>query len=444
MELCGHHEKLLVDAGRLLLKKKLVARTWGNVSVRVDDLHFCITPTGAYYESIEPEDIVRVDLQTLQTWGKRKPSSELLLHAKIYQHFPKLSFILHTHQKWASLLALFCYSKRGCIRVEGRDSHLLASVLPSAEYAEAGTEKIAQNLLDAIVACSEELSSASFGKETSLADGESKSGIAFMAHHGVVIFAQDIEEAFNLAQEVEDYAKSFVLNKLGVLGIEEGACLVDVGDGLILLDDSMRNIENVADKDFFDTKISLFATAFRDIVSKNSCEDGSFAKGKSSVMFFFSCKISSTLSCLLSCLSNLEYEPNLKVWKIGKNRDGERTDGQCIKGIGAYFDDVAQIAGSFFRIVSVEQLGDNWNNDVELKSFLSGEDCILVIKGQGVILLAPSREEACNILTLFEKNTYAFLLSLIDKKIKPLPIDVARRLRIGYATSYSKRAEEAH
>ena len=34
----------VVDTGLLLLEKKLVARTWGNVSAKVDDEHFLITP----------------------------------------------------------------------------------------------------------------------------------------------------------------------------------------------------------------------------------------------------------------------------------------------------------------------------------------------------------------------------------------------------------------
>ena len=37
--------KLVVEAGRRLLERGLVARTWGNISARVSDTNFIITPT---------------------------------------------------------------------------------------------------------------------------------------------------------------------------------------------------------------------------------------------------------------------------------------------------------------------------------------------------------------------------------------------------------------
>ena len=49
--------KQVVDTGLLLLEKKLVARTWGNVSARVDSTHFLITPSGLSYTKTTPEDL---------------------------------------------------------------------------------------------------------------------------------------------------------------------------------------------------------------------------------------------------------------------------------------------------------------------------------------------------------------------------------------------------
>jgi ribulose-5-phosphate 4-epimerase/fuculose-1-phosphate aldolase len=36
----------VVDAGIRLVESGLIARTWGNVSCRISDTHFVITPSG--------------------------------------------------------------------------------------------------------------------------------------------------------------------------------------------------------------------------------------------------------------------------------------------------------------------------------------------------------------------------------------------------------------
>lgn len=49
--------ELICDTGRELLKTGLVARTWGNVSCRLDKSSFLITPSGLDYLKTMPEDI---------------------------------------------------------------------------------------------------------------------------------------------------------------------------------------------------------------------------------------------------------------------------------------------------------------------------------------------------------------------------------------------------
>ena len=42
----------------------LVAGTWGNISARIDEDYMVITPSGMNYDSLCPEDMVVVDLNT--------------------------------------------------------------------------------------------------------------------------------------------------------------------------------------------------------------------------------------------------------------------------------------------------------------------------------------------------------------------------------------------
>ncbi len=51
------------------MKEGLVARTWGNISIRVDDTHMLITPSGRTYEDLTPSDIVLVNYHTSKYEG---------------------------------------------------------------------------------------------------------------------------------------------------------------------------------------------------------------------------------------------------------------------------------------------------------------------------------------------------------------------------------------
>lgn len=82
-----------------------MARTWGNVSVRISDTQMVITPTGRSYNELVPDDMVVVDFYTLKFEGNIKPSSELKLHCQIYKTRPHINAVIHTHQMYASIVA---------------------------------------------------------------------------------------------------------------------------------------------------------------------------------------------------------------------------------------------------------------------------------------------------------------------------------------------------
>ena len=69
-------KKLVCESGRRLLHEKLVAGTWGNISCRVDDTYMVVTPSGASYETMKPEDVVLVEIETVKAVDAGKPSSE--------------------------------------------------------------------------------------------------------------------------------------------------------------------------------------------------------------------------------------------------------------------------------------------------------------------------------------------------------------------------------
>ncbi|MBQ4181651.1 MAG: class II aldolase/adducin family protein, partial [Firmicutes bacterium] len=55
----------IIAAGIRLLDTGLVARTWGNISARLSQREFIITPSGRNYRTTEPQDLVRMDILDL-------------------------------------------------------------------------------------------------------------------------------------------------------------------------------------------------------------------------------------------------------------------------------------------------------------------------------------------------------------------------------------------
>ena len=50
----------VIAYGRKLVENRLIQATWGNVSARIDENRFLITPSGVDYDRIRPEDIVEI------------------------------------------------------------------------------------------------------------------------------------------------------------------------------------------------------------------------------------------------------------------------------------------------------------------------------------------------------------------------------------------------
>ncbi|MDD3057006.1 MAG: L-ribulose-5-phosphate 4-epimerase [Sphaerochaeta sp.] len=102
-----------VCAANLLLEQhKLITFTWGNVSA-VDENRelMVIKPSGVPYAELTPSSMVVVDLKTgKRVEGTCNPSSDTPTHRYLFNHFPTVNAIVHTHSRWATI---FSQSKRG-------------------------------------------------------------------------------------------------------------------------------------------------------------------------------------------------------------------------------------------------------------------------------------------------------------------------------------------
>lgn len=96
----------VLQANLLLPKHQLVTFTWGNVSgVDRETGLVVIKPSGVPYEVMTAEDMVTVDLAGTVVEGKWKPSSDTPTHLALYNAFPFIGGVVHTHSRWATTFA---------------------------------------------------------------------------------------------------------------------------------------------------------------------------------------------------------------------------------------------------------------------------------------------------------------------------------------------------
>ncbi|MET3066079.1 L-ribulose-5-phosphate 4-epimerase [Atlantibacter hermannii] len=100
-------KRQVLEANLALPAHNLVTLTWGNVSaVCREQGVFVIKPSGVDYSVMTAEDMVVVSIETGEVVvGKKKPSSDTPTHRLLYQQFPDIGGIVHTHSRHATIWA---------------------------------------------------------------------------------------------------------------------------------------------------------------------------------------------------------------------------------------------------------------------------------------------------------------------------------------------------
>lgn len=100
-------KRQVFEANLALPRHNLVTLTWGNVSA-VDRERgvMIIKPSGVDYSVMRAEDMVVVSLESGEVVeGDKKPSSDTPTHRLLYQAFPSIGGIVHTHSRHATIWA---------------------------------------------------------------------------------------------------------------------------------------------------------------------------------------------------------------------------------------------------------------------------------------------------------------------------------------------------
>jgi len=91
--------------------------TGGNFSMRMDGRHDAITVSGRDKGRLTEADVMVVDWSGQAVGSTHRPSAETLLHTQLYQRFPEIGCVLHTHSL-NQTLASRLYAGAGHLRFE--------------------------------------------------------------------------------------------------------------------------------------------------------------------------------------------------------------------------------------------------------------------------------------------------------------------------------------
>ncbi len=95
----------IIDAGRFLYGRGWSPATSSNYSARIDEDHIAITVSGRHKGELGAGDVMVVDLDGQPVQSQCRSSAETRLHTVLYELFPDVGAVLHTHSVNATVLS---------------------------------------------------------------------------------------------------------------------------------------------------------------------------------------------------------------------------------------------------------------------------------------------------------------------------------------------------
>jgi len=172
----------IVKVCRRMYERGMIAGTDGNVSLRLSGDRILITPSGVHKGDLTEQDLVITDRQGAPLQGRRRPSSEILMHLLCYQVREDVGAVVHAHPVNAVALALSGISLANCVLPE---SCLSLGFIVTAPYTTPGTEEVPRVLRDLVT----------------------RAEAVLLDRHGSLTMGPDLTVAYNRLESVEHTAK---------------------------------------------------------------------------------------------------------------------------------------------------------------------------------------------------------------------------------------------
>lgn len=403
-------KKLVIEAGLKLQKEGLIVRTWGNISARVSDTHFVITPSGKSYDSLTLDDIVLVDIKKCTYEGEVKPSSECGIHADVFNMRPEVNFVIHTHQTYASVMSVIGED----IELSEEEKKFLGNKVPCAEYGMSSSEPLRRKVKKAL--------KKSEGCNSML-----------LRNHGVLCMGTDFENAFEISSCLEQ------ISKYKYDQYTRDFDRIDVTDNLDMGEvDQTVELEDTADE--ADLKASGYVDYGYSHIDGNEItlslgdEEYKYNLGDKKPIgkSIFKRKLNKVASIHMKIYEDREIRcvyhvtlPNIIDVSLKS------------KGFDAYIDDMAQIVGTNVKRIGKVGKKPHFESASSIAKGLKNSSAVLVA-GQGAICIGSNESDVEATAYVLEKGCMAAKLAMCHPEAKAVPGRIAKKERKFYKETYSK------
>ena len=172
----------LIETGRLLYEKGMLAGSDGNLSAKIDENRLLISRRGVAKGRLRNDDFVELNLEGELISGSCQPSSETAMHLTVYKNRADIRCCLHSHPAYATSFAVAGIELGRNILPEVA---LFVGNIPLVEYAPPGTGAISEAIEPLL----------------------EKNDAFLLKNHGLLTLGKSIEEAFFKHETVEHFAK---------------------------------------------------------------------------------------------------------------------------------------------------------------------------------------------------------------------------------------------
>lgn len=178
----------ICEIGRRLYAKGFAAANDGNITYRLSENEVLCTPTFICKGFMTPDDICVVDMEGKQLAGRRKRTSEVLLHLAIMKSRPDVKSCVHCHPPHATAFAVAREPIPQCVLPE---VEVFLGEVPIAKYETPGAQDFANTVLPYC----------------------QKSNVIILANHGTVSFGETVEKAYWWTEILDSYCRILMLSR---------------------------------------------------------------------------------------------------------------------------------------------------------------------------------------------------------------------------------------
>ncbi len=129
----------IVEIGRRMYAKDLVAATDGNISFRINDDQIIISPSGSCLGFLKPTELVAIDSSGRVIDGKGKPTSEYRLHLEVYRLRKDVRAVVHAHPPVCTAFSVAWVSLDECVLPE---VVFMMGAIPTTDYGAPTTSEV--------------------------------------------------------------------------------------------------------------------------------------------------------------------------------------------------------------------------------------------------------------------------------------------------------------